>query len=191
MVAVKCLFCSISYFGTPDKSYKSPCTHESCAFGMILRAKMALEAMLVVRPFVAFSQTFTSALWSELADSLQTNSKWVATEVWNFAETRSDKSNNQGRILSSVEHMEFTQFLKTLALFDKILLSNTIRFSWNNRRQGESRTLARLDRIYAFKTLVNGTNGGEYYILGDSLHLDHLPIWRTIMLQASPRRKTT
>jgi hypothetical protein len=43
--------------------------------------------------------------------------------------------------------------------------------------------LARLDRIYSYKQAGNVVPVEEYFIIGNSNHSDHLPVWCKIALQ--------
>jgi hypothetical protein len=51
--------------------------------------------------------------------------------------------------------------------------------------------LARLDRIYSYNPVGNVPAVEEYYILGNSTHSDHLPVWCKLVLQPEPKRKSS
>jgi hypothetical protein len=50
--------------------------------------------------------------------------------------------------------------------------------------------MVRIDRTYSFKSLANTTSGENYKIMEDSIHSDHLPIWRMIWLEDEVKRKS-
>jgi endonuclease/exonuclease/phosphatase family metal-dependent hydrolase len=71
---------------------------------------------------------------------------------------------------------------------DNFPRNNRIRFSWDSRRRDGSRILARLDRFYSFNYLGVNATEVDYRILGDSVHSDHLPVWRQVWLDKEDKR---
>lgn len=130
-------------------------------------------------------------LWQELIDTLPVDCKWILAGDWNFVSNQRDKTNECGRLVSGVEAGIFAQLLDLLQVQDTFPSSNRIRFNWDNRRRTGLRVLARLDRIYAFNSRGNASAVEEYFILGNSSHSDHLPVWCRITLQSEPKRKST
>jgi len=126
-------------------------------------------------------------LWSELLASLPKDCNWILSGDWNFVETRADKSNNCGRMVSQAERRTFEQLLGALNVGDHFPRTNPIKYSWDNRRRDGVRVLARLDRIYSTNPAGGQTSTvAEYFIRGDSAHSDHLPVWGKFLLQAAP-----
>ena len=88
-------------------------------------------------------------LWEELLTSLSRDCRWVFSSDWNFVERAMDKSNLKESIMSELEKRIFGELKDTFQLEDPFPDSNSIRFSWDSKRQDGSRVMARLDRSYA------------------------------------------
>ena len=129
-------------------------------------------------------------LWQELIDTLPTDCKWILAGDWNFVSNQRDKTSECRRLVSGVEAGIFVLLLDLLQVQDEFPSSNRIRFSWDNRRRSGLRVLARLDRIYTFNVGGSASAVEEYFILGNSSHSDHLPVWYRITLQQEPKRKS-
>jgi hypothetical protein len=87
----------------------------------------------------------------------------------------------QGPITEQSRKFKYSfEILKTqLQVDDFFNYSQDITLSWDNRRTGPERVLARLDRIYYFSsgTSEQGAHIQTYRILGDSTLSDHLPLF--------------
>lgn len=131
-------------------------------------------------------------LWEELAASLPRDCRWLILGDWNFVECRSDKSNLNGRLISTGENRVFSLLKDALGVGEHFVSTNGVRFTWDNKRIGPTRSLARLDRCYSFLQIGAGLEPvTEYYIRGDCYHSDHLPVQCTVQLQPQPRRKSS
>jgi hypothetical protein len=130
-------------------------------------------------------------LWRELADSLPKDCRWIILGHWNFVVKRRDKSISSGQLISEREKLVFNHLTEALQIKDTFPSSNRICYNWDNRRQNGIRVLARLDRVYVFKAGAGGEILGEYEIMADSNHFDHLPVRRKIPLQTETRRKSS
>ena len=129
-------------------------------------------------------------LWQEMIDSLPLDCKWVLASDWNFVSNPRDKTSECGGLISGMEARVFAQLVDLLQVNDPFLNSNRLQFSWDNRRRTRLRVLARLDRVYPFNPVGNVAVAEEYFILGNSSHSDHLPVWCKITLQPEPKRKS-
>lgn len=127
-------------------------------------------------------------LWDELASSLPQDCKWILGGDWNVVEDHRDKSNSEGYILTGAEKVSFQQLMAGLEVFDTFDRTSPIRYTWDNRRSGTQRVLARLDRYYTFAAPAGEPHAKEYAILGDSNHSDHLPVRCSIELKAQTKR---
>lgn len=78
-----------------------------------------------------------------------------------------------------------------LQVDDKFPISNRIKYSWDSRKRGSGRILARLDRIYFYIDSGKEVSCNEYRTLGDSTYSDHLPVWRQLELVEEDKRKST
>jgi endonuclease/exonuclease/phosphatase family metal-dependent hydrolase len=94
-----------------------------------------------------------------------------------------DKTSECGRFIAGEEARIFTQLVDLLRIDDPFPSTNRVKFSWDNRRRTGLRVLARLDRIYSYKQAGNVVPVEEYFIIGNSNHSDHLPVWCKIALQ--------
>lgn len=90
------------------------------------------------------------ALWDELAVTLPQDCRWVLAGDWNVVEDSIDKFPAAGNILEGAEKCSFGQFMNRLEVVDSFDRNNPIRYTWDNKRQGPERILARLDRVYTF-----------------------------------------
>jgi exonuclease III len=129
-------------------------------------------------------------LWTELADSLDKDCRWIMVGDWNFVEKSQDKSRNNSNTMSIEERGLFENLTVTLGVRDAFPASNRIKYSWNNRRGLNDITLARLDRIYTRVELCRNLKADDYVILGDSSLSDHLPMRRRIELENGGARKS-
>jgi exonuclease III len=130
-------------------------------------------------------------LWNELIDTLPLDCKWVLAGDWNFVSSPGDKTSECGRLISGEEARIFAQLVDLVQVADPFPSTNRVKFSWDNRRRTGLRVLARLDRIYSYKQVGNVVPVEEYYIIGNSNHSDHLPVWCKIALQPEPKRKSS
>jgi exonuclease III len=129
-------------------------------------------------------------LWAELIDTLPKDCRWVFIGDWNFVEKSRDKSRNNNQTMSHEEKRLFEVLTRTCDVHDPFPQSNRIKYSWDNRRVGSSRTMARLDRIYSPKDLAQSVAVDEYSILGDCTLLDHLLVRRNLELTAAAKRQS-
>jgi exonuclease III len=130
-------------------------------------------------------------LWQELIDTLPLDCRWILAGDWNFVATPRDKTNECGRLISGEEARIFAQLTDTLLVNDPFPLTNRVKFSWDNKRRTGLRVLARLDRIYSYNQIGNAQPVEEYFILGNSNHSDHQPVWCKLTLQPEPKRKSS
>lgn len=130
-------------------------------------------------------------LWEELLTCLPRDCRWVFIGDWNFVEQARDKSNLTPSHISGEEKRLFNTLKEVLQVEDKFPISNRIKYSWDNRRSGSGRVLARLDRIYSYIDNGKEVSCNDYRILGDSSHSDHLPVWRQLTLVEEEKRKST
>ena len=85
----------------------------------------------------------------------------------------------------------FTLLKDALGVGENFRSTNGVRFSWDNRRDGQMRALARLDRCYVFLQVGAGAEPvTEYLIKGDCYHSDHLPVLCSVQLQLVPKRNS-
>ena len=73
-------------------------------------------------------------LWSELADTLDMDCRWVLAGDWNFVEEAQDKSQNNNYIMSAEEHGIFEVLKLTLGIRDAFPASSRIRYTYANKR---------------------------------------------------------
>jgi hypothetical protein len=88
------------------------------------------------------------------------------------------------------ERRLFELFKSTLNIHDPFSPSNQVRYSWNNKKEGVNRTLARLDRIYSAKEFGLNATPADYYVLADSALSDHLPMRRKALLEEEAQHKS-
>jgi hypothetical protein len=128
-------------------------------------------------------------LWSEILLDLPRDCRWIFVGDWNFVEKASDRSRPKVPLMTENERLLFQQLKTTFAVEDPFPLNNAVKFNWNNRKTGEQRLLARLDRVYSFSQGVPVTNS-DYKIRGDNSISDHLPVFRQIWLSNQEQRRS-
>ena len=106
-------------------------------------------------------------------ETLPTDCRWILNGNWNFVEKAFDKSNPNGRIISVGEKHIFSFLVDVLGVEDVFPIDRTLKYTWGNKRKGDDRHLARIDRFCTFKLLGTAPEMvTEYYICGDSTHSD-------------------
>jgi hypothetical protein len=96
-----------------------------------------------------------------------------------------DNSNPASRTAGSTELLAFARMIGHLGIQDLFSYSNSILFSWDNRRKVGPSKLKRLDRFYCFPSPTgdSATHVLRYEILGDCLVSDHLPVTLSLKIQ--------
>jgi exonuclease III len=123
------------------------------------------------------------SMWDELSRVLPRDCRSVLLGDFNFVENKEDKSSLCGRLISDRKRLIFMQLKMELGVTDEFPPTNTIKYSWDNRRNDGVRILERLDRIYSFQALTPGIEAVEdYHIKGDSAHSVHLAVWCKLRL---------
>jgi exonuclease III len=146
----------------------------------------------VINMYASTETMLRIELWKELTRVLPRDYRSVFLGDFNFVENRDDKSSLCGKLISARENMVFAQLKSLLDIEDRYPATSSIRFSWDNRRQGVVRILARLDRVYTFQNPAIGIElVKEYYIKGGSAHSDHLAVWYHLSLSVEPPRKSS
>jgi hypothetical protein len=92
--------------------------------------------------------------------------------------------------MSMEERRVFESFTTAFDVHDPFPSSNRVKFSWDNRRQGQGRTMARLDRIYTPKDTMPVTSASDYVIIGDCAFSYHMPVKRRLELVVEPKRQS-
>lgn len=128
------------------------------------------------------------ALWDELAATLPQDCRWVLAGDWNVVEHALDKFPRGGSILEGAEKISFCQLMGWLEVTDSFNRNQPIRYTWDNKRHGSNRILARLDRVYSFMAPAGAPTTLDNVILGDSTHYDHLPVRCGIELKSQEKR---
>lgn len=146
------------------------------------------EDLSILNVYAPNSSRERKVLWDELAAVLPQDCRWVLLGDWNVVERASDKSNANGSVLSGGEKISFRQLLASLEVFDTFSDTNIIRFSWDNRRKDDRRSLARFDRFYTFEAPAGDPIKKEYCILSECSHSDHLPVRYSLELKTHEQR---
>jgi len=129
------------------------------------------------------------ALWETLACELPSSCRWILLGDFNMVERRVDKSGASSRTLSAPERLLFNGLKDSLHISEVPLTLPNLSFSWDNARIGNSRIMAKLDRVYVFNELLeNPRKILEYCIKGDHSRSDHSPVTFTLKLAPSPSR---
>lgn len=117
-------------------------------------------------------------LWQEIVGLALNDCKWIALGDWNMVGKLEDKCSLRSQPLSGMECFEFNSLKAHQSVFDFFDPLSTLRYSWDNKQQGNRKVVARLDRAYVFSSLTGEPNSHikEYNIPGSSCHSDHLPI---------------
>jgi hypothetical protein len=86
-----------------------------------------------------------------------------------------DNSNPASRTAGSTELLAFARMIGHLGIQDLFSYSNSILFSWDNRRKVGPSKLKRLDRFYCFPS---PTGDSATHVLSD-----HLPVTLSLKIQ--------
>ena len=97
-------------------------------------------------------------LWCKLAHSLPMDYRWVLCGNLNVIESTYDKSSLELRIIIDKERHELVTLKATPSIEDFFSYNQPIIFSWDNKRLGEGRVMARLDRFYIFSSNSGSSN---------------------------------
>jgi exonuclease III len=76
-------------------------------------------------------------LWCEMLSSLPRDCRWICAGDWNFVESPSDRSRPKDPLMTVEERQLFGQLKATFDLEDPFPPSNSVRYSWDNRRIGD------------------------------------------------------
>lgn len=146
----------------------------------------------ILNVYASTSVRERSFLWEELREELPKDCCWIICGDWNFVEHIRDKSNLNGRVITTGESRVFSLLKDALNVGENFRSSNGVRFTWDNRRVGAARSLARLDRFYTFAHAGAGLDPViDCHIKGDCYHADHLPVLCSVLLQPIPKRTST
>jgi exonuclease III len=117
-------------------------------------------------------------LWHAMTNNLPPNCRYLLCGDWNVVKLSRNKFSKTNHILSRAELFGFEILKAHLQVEDFFRFNQDIVYTWDNRREGQDRVLAQLDRVYSFasRTGKNDSHIKRYQILGDSTLSDHLPI---------------
>jgi hypothetical protein len=85
-------------------------------------------------------------------------------------------------LLTKNERQLFQQLKSTFEVEDPFPPNSAVRFSWDNHRSGTQRMLARLNRVYSFKSPGEVVTNADYKIRGDNSFSNHLAVFRQVWL---------
>lgn len=129
-------------------------------------------------------------LWETMARELPQTCRWILLGDFNMVEYRADKSCQSATMVPSRERTLFDAMKVALRVADNPRSPGSLKYSWDNNRQGEHHSLARLDMIYLFEATPGLPDRSllSYCIKGDLARSDHHPVLASIQLEAQPRR---
>lgn len=109
-----------------------------------------------------------------------------------MVESRQDKTNPCGRLISASERTMFNNLKNHLNIEDNPRSVSSIRYSWDNQRMDGMRIFARLDRMYLFRSNPSEATCHilEYRIHGQCPWSDHHPVVIHLSLSEGAPRKT-
>jgi exonuclease III len=130
------------------------------------------------------------ALWTVLARELPSTCRWILLGDFNMVENRRDKNRPCARLVPVRERVLFDAMKTALHVEDSPRTAGSLQFSWDNQQASLARRMARLDRIYVFRSnpLTPDRQLLRYVIKGDSTRSDHFPVLASILLENCPRR---
>lgn len=101
---------------------------------------------------------------------------------FNMVENWADKTRQFSTMVSLLERALFEAMRTALRVNDNLRSAGSLRFSWDNNRQGTEHCLARLDRIYFFEANPGAPNRNllSYCIKRDFPRSDHYHVVATI-----------
>ncbi|KAG0504512.1 hypothetical protein KC19_N025700, partial [Ceratodon purpureus] len=127
-------------------------------------------------------------LWETMARDLPTHCRWLLLGDFNMVEARCDKNRPNASMIPRRERELFDALKCTLHVEDPPRTAGSLRYSWENGRDAEVRSLARLDRLYVFPSVptARGRTLVRYEIRGDMSRSDHHPVLVSLQLAARP-----
>jgi exonuclease III len=146
--------------------------------------------IVIMNVYAPNQATARCEFWIELANSMAKDCRWFMAGDWNFVEKHQDKSRNNTHLTTLEERGAFELLKSTFNVHDLFSLSNSIRYSWDNRRDRENRTMARLDRIYSLREFGEIVVASDYTIMANSAFLDHSPMYRSVKLEVEAQQKS-
>jgi hypothetical protein len=114
----------------------------------------------------------------------------ISHMVCEVGKSRSGWARNNTHLTTLEERGAFELLKSTFNVHDLFSLSNSIRYSWDNRRDRENRTMARLDRIYSLREFGEIVVASDYTIMANSAFLDHSPMYRSVKLEVEAQQKS-
>jgi exonuclease III len=121
-------------------------------------------------------------LWYEMLLDLPKDCRWIFMGDWNFVERPEDRSRSRNPLMTKNERQLFQQLKSTFEVEDPFPPNSAVRFSWDNHRSGTQRMLARLNRVYSFKSPGEVVTNADYKIRGDNSFSNHLAVFRQVWL---------
>ena len=108
----------------------------------------------IMNAYASNIPTQPCTMWKSVIQNIPNHCCWLIVGDFNIVETRQDKTNQCGRLVTLRERDSF-QVMKQYLQIDKVDRSTgSMRYSWDNLRLDGICVLACLNRIYTFKSLV-------------------------------------
>jgi hypothetical protein len=93
-------------------------------------------------------------LWEQMMLELPTRCRWIFAGDLNMVENRQDKTNPCGKLLPIQERTIFNTLKCHFGVEDTPRSPGSLLYSWDNLWADGIRILARLDRVYTFRSLA-------------------------------------
>jgi exonuclease III len=100
---------------------------------------------------------------------------WIVCGDFNMVEDKEDKFSMCGRLIQNKERLLWDALKLALEIHEPTRSNRNLKFSWDNRRSGGDRIMARLDHIYIPNYLASNqvNNSSHYHVRGDGVKSNH------------------